>query len=56
MMGVRRIIPGIGITHPLGNPDLSVTREKELRRKIVMKAIESLETDVLEPKVFYWQQ
>lgn len=55
MMGARRIIPGISITHPLGEPGLSATREKELRRKIVMKALESLETEVEEPTVFYWQ-
>ncbi len=56
IMGARRIIPGVGITHPLGNPELSSRREKELRRKIVMKALESLETEVKEPTVFYWQQ
>ncbi len=56
MMGTRRIIPGMKITHPLGNPELSIGREKELRRKIVMKALESLEIEVEEPTVFYWQQ
>ena len=56
MMGTRRIIPGVGITHPLGNPDLSSRREKELRKKIVIKALESLKTEVKEPTVFYWQQ
>jgi len=56
MMGARRIIPGVGITHPLGNPDLSEKREKELRRKIVTKALESLQAEVNEPTVFYWKQ
>lgn len=56
MMGVRRIIPGVSITHPLGNPSLSVKKEKELRRKIVTKAIESLKAKVDEPTVFYWKQ
>ena len=56
MMGVRRIIPGVSITHPLGNPSLPAKREKELRRKIVLKAIESLKARVDEPTVFYWQQ
>jgi len=56
MMGVRRIIPGVSITHPLGNPDLSAKKEKELRRKIVTKAIESLKAKVDEPTVFYWKQ
>jgi glycine reductase complex component B subunit gamma len=56
MMGVLRIVPGVSITHPLGNPDLSAKKEKELRRKIVMKAIESLKAKVNEPTVFNWQQ
>ena len=56
MMGVRRIIPGVSIMHPLGNPGLSAKKEKELRRKIVTKAIESLKAEVDEPTVFYWKQ
>jgi glycine reductase len=56
MMGVRRVVPGVGITHPLGNPGLPINREKDLRRKIVAKALESIEARVEEPTVFYWQQ
>jgi glycine reductase len=56
MMGTRRVVPGVGITHPLGNPDLSENREKELRRKIVTKALEALQTEVKEPTVFYWNR
>lgn len=56
MVGAHRIVPGISITHPLGNPELSPAREKALRRKIVLKALESLETPVEDSRVFHWHR
>ncbi len=52
MVGSNRIIPGSGIAHPLGNPDLAPKAEKTLRRTIVGRALEALQTDVTEQKVF----
>jgi glycine reductase complex component B subunit gamma len=43
LVGASRIIPGLAITHPVGNPDLSASEEKEARRTIVLKALESLQ-------------
>jgi glycine reductase len=40
--GVHRIIRGRGITHPLGDPSLSPENEKEIRRTIVLKALEAV--------------
>jgi len=40
--GVNRIIRGRGITHPLGDPSLSPENEKEIRRAIVLKALDAL--------------
>lgn len=40
--GVHRIIRGRGITHPLGDPSLSPENEKEIRRAIVLKALDAL--------------
>ena len=45
-VGANRIVPAIAIPHPLGNPALDKTEEKELRRKIVEKALSALETEV----------
>ena len=45
-VGANRIVPTIAIPHPLGNPALDKDEEKELRRKIVEKALNALTTEV----------
>ena len=52
MVGSNRIIPGSGICYPVGNSDLDLKEEKELRRAIVEKALEALQTEVTEQKLF----
>ena len=52
MIGSNRIIVGNGIVHPLGDVNLSAGAEKELRRTIVKKAIEALQTDLTEQHIF----
>lgn len=54
-VGANRIVPAVAIPHPLGNPALTHEEEKELRRKIVEKALEALETPVDEQTVFEWK-
>ena len=51
-VGANRIVPVIAIPHPLGNPALDKAEEKELRRKLVLKALKALETPVDGQKVF----
>ena len=51
-VGANRIVPAIAIPHPLGNPLLSKEDEKSLRRSIVLKALESLQTEVHGQTVF----
>ncbi len=51
-VGANRIVPAIAIPHPLGNPALSMEDEKILRREIVLKALEALETEVHGQTVF----
>ncbi len=45
-VGANRIVPAIAIPHPLGNPALDKGEEKELRRRIVEKALDALTTEV----------
>jgi glycine/betaine/sarcosine/D-proline reductase family selenoprotein B len=52
MVGSNRVIPAGGIAHPLGSPDLDPKGEKALRRRIVKKALESLQKDVKEQTLF----
>jgi glycine reductase complex component B subunit gamma len=52
MVGANRIVPAAGIIHPLGNAELSAEDEKTLRRRIVAKALQALQTEVIQPTVF----
>ncbi len=51
-VGANRIVPTVAIPHPLGNPKLSLEDEKKLRRKLVEKALEALQTEVSGQHVF----
>jgi len=51
-VGANRIVQGVAITNPVGNPELSREREKELRRRLVQKALEVLQTKIASQKVF----
>ena len=51
-VGANRIVPTIAIPHPLGNPDLSASEEKQLRRRLVDRALDALRTEVSGQKVF----
>jgi len=51
-VGANRIVPAVAIPHPLGDPALSADEEKKLRRKIVEKSLEALQTEVEDQTVF----
>jgi len=46
MVGANRILHGVSITHPTGDPTLAVGEEHALRVRIVERALEMLSTDV----------
>ena len=50
-VGANRIVPTISIPYPVGNPDLG-EKEKDLRLKLVKKAVEALGTEVEESTIF----
>ena len=54
MVGAYRIVPALAITHPLGNPELPAPQELEVRRTIVLRALEAIQDKVLDKKVFSW--
>ena len=51
-VGANRIVPAVAIPHPLGNPSLSATEEKQLRRKILKTALGALSTEVDDQTIF----
>jgi glycine reductase len=51
-IGPNRIIPGKAITHPLGDPTLSRDEERALRRGLVRRALDALQTEIAGQTVF----
>ena len=51
-VGANRIVPAVAIPHPLGNPALDPADEKNLRERLVMKALKALTTEVEDQTIF----
>ncbi len=51
-VGGNRIVPTIAIPHPFGDPHLAGPEEKALRRSLVEKALQALETPIGGQTVF----
>ena len=52
MVGANRILRGVAITHPVGDPSLGQRDEHALRVAIVRRALEMLATEV-EPRTVW---
>lgn len=48
MLGANRVIQGVGITHPLGDPSVSHEEEKALRKRILSEALQVLAEKIQE--------
>jgi betaine reductase len=46
MVGANRVLRGVSITHPTGDPSLSVGDERALRKRLLDRALRMLATDV----------
>ncbi len=51
-MGVNRVVPGVAITHLLGDPQQPLRAEQQIRRDILRTALAALATDVAHPTLF----
>ena len=51
-IGANRIIPGVGIPYPLGDPTQGEADSKKIREKMVRRALRTLQTPVTEQTVF----
>jgi glycine reductase len=51
-VGANRIVPAVAIPYPLGDPSKSPEDERTLRRNIMEKALEALQTPISEQTVF----
>ena len=52
MVGANRILRGVSITHPTGDPSLAVGDELAMRTEMLDRALEMLATDV-EPRTVW---
>ena len=52
MVGANRILRGVSITHPTGDPSLAVGDELAMRTTMLGRALEMLATDV-EPRTVW---
>jgi glycine reductase len=51
-VGANRIVPSVAIPHPLGDPDKSPEEEKAIRRHLVETALEALQTEISDQRIF----
>lgn len=51
-VGANRIVPAVAIPYPLGDPARTGEEEKAIRREILDKALEALQTPIKEQTVF----
>ena len=51
-IGANRIVTGVKILHPCGDPGLPEDADRALRREIVKCALSALQTDVDGPTIF----
>ncbi len=51
-VGANRIVPSVAIPYPVGNPKLPEDQEKDLRYKLMDKALKALATEVSEQTIF----
>lgn len=51
-VGANRILPAVAIPYPVGNPKLPPAEEKEMRVKLMNKALKALTTEISEQTIF----
>ena len=52
MVGANRVVRGVAITNPFGDPHRGRSAEQALRKHIVERALELLATEVTGPTVW----
>lgn len=51
-VGANRIVPGVAIPHPVGDPLQGAAVDHAVRRKLLNVAMEAMQTDISEQTVF----
>ena len=51
-VGANRIVPGVAIPHPVGDPLNGPDADRQARRRLLLRAFEALQTTIEEQTVF----
>lgn len=51
-VGANRIIPGVAIPHPTGDPAKGPEEDKRVRRELLERAFKALTTEISEQTIF----
>lgn len=51
-VGANRIVPGVAIPHPTGDPDLGPEQDRAIRRELVTRSFQAMQTEISEQTVF----
>ena len=51
-VGTNRIVPGVAIPHPVGDPALGTEGDKAARRELLLRAFKAMQSDITEQTIF----
>ncbi len=51
-VGTNRIVPGVAIPHPTGNPALGPEGDKAVRRELLLRSFKAMTTAITEQTIF----
>ncbi len=51
-VGANRIVPGVAIPHPTGDPAKGKEEDKAARRELLERAFKAMQTDISEQTIF----
>jgi len=51
-VGSNRIVPGVAIPHPVGDPAKGPEADKKVRRELLLKALEAMTTTIEQQTLF----
>ena len=51
-VGANRIVPGVAIPHPLGDPQKGDDADHAKRRELLLRALDAMQTEIHDQTVF----
>jgi len=51
-VGANRIVPGVAIPHPVGDPQKGEEADHAIRRRLLLKALDAMQTEIHEQTIF----